>query len=108
MEVEKATFFKGNTPNKLFDFLSSARPVVVAGAGETPELVMAAGAGKCVAAEDSHGMANSLIEFAEMPVEEQMAMGRNGRNYVLAHYDRDMLSEHFLQILTNVVKRKYL
>ena len=103
----KGDFFKGNLPSKLFDFLASARPVVVAGAGETPELVMAAGAGKCVAAEDSSGMANSLIEFAEMPVAERMAMGRNGRDYVLAHYDRDMLSEHFLQILTDVVKRKY-
>jgi glycosyltransferase involved in cell wall biosynthesis len=103
----KGDFFKGNLPNKLFDFLASARPVVVAGAGETPELVMTAGAGKCVAAEDSHGMANSLIELVEMPVEERMAMGRNGRDYVSAHYDREILSENFLQILTDVVKRKY-
>jgi glycosyltransferase involved in cell wall biosynthesis len=103
----KGDFFTGNLPNKLFDFLASARPIVVAGAGETSELVMMAGAGKCVTAEDSHAMANSLIELAEMPVEERMAMGKKGRDYVFAHYDRNRLSEHFLKILSDVVKHKY-
>jgi glycosyltransferase involved in cell wall biosynthesis len=102
----KGDFFTGNLPNKLFDFLASGRPIVVAGAGETPELVMAAGTGKCGPAEDSHAMANSLIELAEMPVKERMAMGEKGRDYVLAHYDRDRLSERFLEILSAAVKRK--
>jgi len=103
----KGDFFTGNLPNKLFDFLASARPVVVAGSGETPELVMAASAGKCGTPEDSHAMANSLIELAEMPIKERMAMGKRGRDYVLAHYDRNRLSERFLEILSAAVKRKY-
>ena len=102
----KGDFFTGNLPNKLFDFLASARPVVVAGSGETPELVMAASAGKCGTPEDSHAMANSLIELAEMPIKERMAMGKRGRDYVLAHYDRNRLSERFLEILSAAVKRK--
>ncbi len=101
----KGDFFTGNLPNKLFDFLASARPVVVAGAGETPELVMAAGAGRCGMAEDSHAMANSLIELAEMPVAERLGMGARGRDYVLAHYDRKRLSERFLGILADSVMR---
>ena len=105
--IEKESFLQGNLPNKLFDFLAAARPVVVAGAGETPELVMAAGAGRCGAAEDSHAMSNSLIELVEMPVEERMAMGQKGRDYVLAHYDRNRLSERFVEILSDAVKRKY-
>jgi glycosyltransferase involved in cell wall biosynthesis len=100
----KGDFFTGNLPNKLFDFLASARPVVVAGAGETPELVMKACAGLCGPAEDSHAMANSLIELAKMPLAERMAMGRRGREYVLPHYDRDRLSKRFLDILSDVVK----
>lgn len=101
----KGDFFTGNLPNKLFDFLASARPVVVAGAGETPALVMAAGAGVCGSAEDSQAMANSLVALADMPLEGRMAMGRKGRDYVFAHYDRDRLSERFLEILTNAVDR---
>lgn len=96
----KGDFFAGNLPNKLFDFLASGRPVVVAGVGETPALVKAAGCGKVGGAEDSQAMANALIELAAMPVGERMAMGKRGRNYVMEHYDRNMLSERFLKILT--------
>jgi glycosyltransferase involved in cell wall biosynthesis len=103
----KGDFFTGNLPNKLFDFLASARPIVVAGAGETPDLVMAAGAGRCGAAEDGRAMADSLIELADMPIEARMAMGKKGRDYVLAQYDRNRLSEQFLDILSDAVKRKY-
>jgi glycosyltransferase involved in cell wall biosynthesis len=104
----KGDFFSGNLPNKLFDYLASSRPIVVAGSGETPELVMAAGAGRCGQAADSHAMANSLIELAEMPVKERMAMGKKGRDYVFKYYDRNRLSEQFLKILSDVIKSKWL
>src|SRR6185369_6500309 len=93
----KGDFFTGNLPNKLFDFLASARPVVVAGAGETPELVMAAEGGRVGSAEDSQAMAAALIELASMPAEERMLIGAKGRKYVLEHYDRNRLSERFLK-----------
>jgi len=100
----KGDFFTGNLPNKLFDFIASARPVVVSGAGETAELVLAAGCGRVNKAEDGKAMALALIELAEMPVEERMAMGARGRDYVLMHYDRKRLSERFLEILAAAVK----
>lgn len=98
----KGDFFAGNLPNKLFDFIASGRPVVVAGVGETPALVMAAGCGKVGSAEDSQAMAEALIELAAMPVEERMAIGTRGRKFVMEHYDRNKLSERFLEILTAV------
>ena len=99
----KGDFFTGNLPNKLFDFLASARPVVVAGAGETSELVMAAGAGKCGPAEDSQTMARYLMNLVDMSEEDRMAMGKRGRDYVFTHYDRNKLSERFLEILSDAV-----
>ncbi|MFZ2406665.1 MAG: glycosyltransferase family 4 protein [Methylobacter sp.] len=100
----KGEFFKGNLPNKLFDFLASARPIVVAGAGETPELVTAAGAGLCGPPEDSQTMASLLVELANLPEAARMAMGARGRDYVFANYDRDRLSARFLAILSDAVK----
>lgn len=101
----KGDFFAGNLPNKLFDFLASSRPVVVAGAGETPALVLDAQCGRVVDAEDSHAMVQSLLELADMPVEERLAMGSNGRKYVIDRYDRKKLSEHFMQTLVKSVAR---
>ena len=100
----KGEFFKGNLPNKLFDFLASARPIVVAGAGETPEFVAAAGAGLCGPPEDSQTMASLLVELANLPEAARMAMGARGRDYVFANYDRDRLSARFLAILSDAVK----
>lgn len=97
----KGEFFSGNLPNKLFDFLASARPVVVTGTGETPELVIRSEAGKCCPPEDSQGMVTALIELAKMPEKERMEIGRKGREYVFSHYDREMLSDRFLHILTD-------
>jgi len=95
----KGIFFEGNLPNKLFDFLASARPVVVAGAGETAELVMAAKCGAVVSAEDGQAMADALVALEKLPVEERISMGVRGYNYVLEHYDRKKLSARFLEIL---------
>lgn len=93
------TFFKGNLPNKLFDFLISARPIIVTGEGETCDLVQAAGCGVTAPPGDSKAMAAALRSLAAMPIQERVAMGERGRTYVTKHYDREMLSDHFLEIL---------
>lgn len=100
----KGNFFFGNLPNKLFDFMASARPVVVAGTGETADLVTAAGCGRVGGAEDGTAMALTLIELAEMPEEERLAMGVKGRDYVRMYFDRKKLSEQFLKIIAEAAQ----
>jgi glycosyltransferase involved in cell wall biosynthesis len=95
----KGAFFAGNLPNKVFDYLASARPIVVSGVGETPELVVAAECGMVGDAEDAEAMAKSLVKLVEMPVKDRLAMGERGRYFVLKNYDRLTLSERFLEIL---------
>jgi len=102
----KGAFFTGNLPNKLFDFLASGRPVIVAGAGETPELVLAAKCGIICAAEDSKAMAEALINLSMIPVDHRISMGERGRDYVLKHYDRKHISDQFLTILNDTVSHK--
>jgi glycosyltransferase involved in cell wall biosynthesis len=97
----KGAFFAGNLPNKLFDYLASARPIIVSGIGETPELVMSAECGMVGYPEDAEAITKSLVKLVEMPVKERLAMGGRGRNFVLKHYDRITLSERFLKILEN-------
>jgi len=97
-------FYKMNLPNKLFDFLASGRPVVVAGEGESGDLVQHAGAGRVVSAEDGAAMARAIIELAALPDEERTAMGESGQRYVLEHYSRDEQSQVFLNLLEGVIQ----
>jgi glycosyltransferase involved in cell wall biosynthesis len=97
-------FYTMNLPNKLFDFLASGRPIVVAGRGESGDLVQRAGAGRVVPAEDGAAMAEAVIELAALSSAERLAMGESGRQYVVEHYNRDKLSQMFLNTLERVVQ----
>jgi len=98
----KGEFFTGNLPNKLFDFLASARPIIVAGRGETGAVVVSAGCGLVVDAEDGRAMAQAIRQLAEQPIEARCSMGEAGKNFVKEHYDRERLSLIFLSILNQV------
>jgi len=92
-------FYRMNLPNKLFDFLASARPVVVAGEGETAEVVSRAGAGTIVPAEDARAMAGAIADLRDAGAEMRSEMGRRGRAFVHEHYDREKLAEHFVEVI---------
>lgn len=98
-------FYTMNLPNKLFDFLACARPIIVAGYGESAALVRRAGAGRVVPAEDGAAMAQAIVELATLSEAERAAMGNSGRRYVLANYDREQLSQLFLEVLEHAVWR---
>ena len=100
----RGEFYTMNLPNKLFDFLASGRPVVVAGHGESGNLVQRAGAGRIVPAEDGAAMAQAVIELAALGDAERTATGELGRQYVIEHYDRDRLSQVLLELLERVVQ----
>ena len=97
-------FFTMNLPNKLFDFLISGRPIVVAGHGESGDLVQRAGAGRVVPAEDGAAMTRAVVELASLSDAERAAMGESGRRYVLEHYNRETLSQVFLDVLERAVQ----
>jgi glycosyltransferase involved in cell wall biosynthesis len=100
----RGEFYTMNLPNKLFDFLASGRPIIVAGHGESGDLVQRAEAGYVVPAEDGAAMAEAIIELAALSDAERAAMGESGRRYVLEHYNRDKLSQTFLGLLEHVVQ----
>jgi len=100
----RGEFYTMNLPNKLFDFLGSGRPIVVAGQGESGNLVQRAGAGWGVAAEDGAAMAEAIVKLATLSDTERAAMGESGRQYVVEHYNRDNLSHAFLDVLERVVQ----
>jgi glycosyltransferase involved in cell wall biosynthesis len=95
----RGPFYRMNLPNKLFDYLASAHPVVVAGEGESAELVARANAGRSVAPEDGEALAGAIRAVRALPDAERDAMGQAGRAYVLSHFDRERLSDDIATII---------
>jgi glycosyltransferase involved in cell wall biosynthesis len=91
---EGGLFRWGISPNKLFDYMAAARPVVTAvDASSNP--VVEAGAGLSVPAADAAAVAEAIKTLLALSPEERWEMGLRGRAYVEAHHDMARLAERF-------------
>ena len=52
-----------NLPNKLFDYLISARPILVSGYGETSDVINESRSGIVVDAEDAKAFSSSILDL---------------------------------------------
>lgn len=103
--LRRASLFQDVLPSKIFEYLAMERPIVLSVGGDAKKLVEAAGAGEYVPPEDPEALALAVRRLAEDP-ERRAAMGRRGREYVLAHFDRSRLAERYLGILRGVIDRE--
>jgi glycosyltransferase involved in cell wall biosynthesis len=78
--------------NKIFDYLGAGKPVLAAARGEMEQLLAEARAGRSVPPGDPSALAALVREMRDLPVTERQAMGRRGREHVLAHYRRSDLA----------------
>ncbi len=86
----------GINPNKLFDYMMAARPVIHSvDAGN--DMVREAGAGVSVVSEDPTAIADAVKQMMALPAETRVAMGEAGREYILARHDYRVLARRFLE-----------
>jgi glycosyltransferase involved in cell wall biosynthesis len=85
--------------NKIFDYLGAGKPVLAAARGEMDQLLAEARAGLSVPPGDPPALARIVRQMRDMPEEQRRAMGRRGREHVLAHYRRSDLARKVEQEL---------
>jgi glycosyltransferase involved in cell wall biosynthesis len=96
--------FAGALPNKAFDYLGAARPIIAsAPTGELTRMVERAGCGVAVPPEDGGALAGAIRALAADP-EGARRMGAQGRAYALEHYDRAALAARFVAVVESVAR----
>ncbi len=75
------------TPVKIFDYLSSARPVVASGPPGEERLFEGCGAAVFTPAGDARAFADAVRRLLDDPA-RAAKLGAGGRAYILEHYDR--------------------
>lgn len=94
--------FAGALPNKAFDYLGAAKPIVAAApAGELTAMVERAGCGVAVPPEDGEALAGAIRALAA-DREGARRMGDAGRAYALEHYDRATLAARFVAVVESL------
>jgi glycosyltransferase involved in cell wall biosynthesis len=90
-------------PSKLFELLAAGRPIVGAVRGEARAILERSGAALVTDPEDGTGVAAAVRRLAADP-RLRAELGRRGRAFAEAHYDRDALAERYLRLLRDVAR----
>lgn len=103
--LKRVETFKTVYPNKVFDYMSCERPVLLAIDGVARELVVdQADAGVFAEPERPEELADKIRWMADNP-DELKAMGKRGRKYVEEHFSRPALAQKYLEVLKAVVSQ---
>jgi len=78
-------------PTKIQSYFACARPILASLDGEGAKVINESGAGLVSPAEDVDGLVDSVLTMYNMSQEERNEMGRNGKIYCDAHFDRELL-----------------
>ncbi len=96
--LRNTELFQEVLPSKIFEYLGMERPILLTVGGEARHLIERAGAGRYVPPEDVPAMVDAIRQFADKRC-DRVAMGRNGRQYVLENYDRRQLARQYIKFL---------
>jgi glycosyltransferase involved in cell wall biosynthesis len=102
--LRRLDLFKAALPSKMFESMATAKPIVASLWGEAAELIGSAGCGVVVAPEDPAALRDAVERIAADPALAR-ELGEKGRQYVQAHFDRDVIATRFVELLLDTVRR---
>jgi glycosyltransferase involved in cell wall biosynthesis len=103
--LRKSDTFKKVLPSKMFEAMAMECPIVLGVEGEAKLLLEAAGAGIAVEPENAHELAGAIRRLRDDP-RLARRLGRQGRAYGAAHFDRDTIAMRYLDLLRTVAHQR--
>jgi glycosyltransferase involved in cell wall biosynthesis len=92
-------FSFGVSPNKLFEYLAAALPVVCNVPGEVAEMLQRSGAGIQVPSTGGRALAAGIIALTSLSPSERERKGRAGRGWVEREHSREALGARLNEVL---------
>lgn len=96
-------FYYGTSPNKFFDYLAQAKPVLVNYPGWVADMVTTAGCGWAVPPRDSSAFASALVDAKDRR-DELPVLGQNALQLATAMFSRDALADDIREVLERVAE----
>jgi len=100
--LKKTDTFKTVYPNKVFDYMSCRKPVLVTIDGITRELIEKANCGLYSEPENIDEFEKSIKQFISMNNEELKQLGDNGFEFVKENFDREKLAITYIKTIKEV------
>ncbi len=96
--------FKTVYPNKVFDYMSCKRPIIIAIDGVARKLVEDAQAGVFAEPENPDAFIEALLQLKNDPARMQQ-MGESGYEHAANHYSRKAMAAKYLGVLESLAER---
>ena len=103
--LKKSDLFKTVIPSKIFESLAMAKPIILGVEGESAEIIQTAQAGICIEPEHAEDLAAGVLELSQQP-EWCEKLGKNGRAYVVEHFDRTELARKLSCVIETVGRKE--
>lgn len=88
----------GISPNKVFDYMMAARPVLMATNAKN-NFISEAQCGFVVSCNDINGLKSRLLELYSAAPDSLSKMGNKGKDYILKNYTYRILAQKFIEAL---------
>ena len=95
--LRRDPIFSYTVPGKIQSYLAYGKPIIAVLEGEGARVVDEAGAGLTCPPEDAAGLANTVLAMYKKPEREREAMGKRGREYYAANFERGMLVNRLMR-----------
>ena len=89
----------GIAPNKLVDYMLSAKPIVFSADLNEDNLITKLSCGITVPAENVEAVENAILKICTMSENDRKTIGERGREYALRELNYKTLSKKFIEIL---------
>ncbi len=102
--LKKVDTFKTVYPNKVFDYMSCSKPILLGIDGVAKELIEESGSGYYVDPENPVEFAAKIRELKANPIEMQL-LGEKGLAFVRKGFSREALAKKYIEEIEKVVKK---
>jgi glycosyltransferase involved in cell wall biosynthesis len=96
--------YKTVYPNKVFDYMAAGRPVLLAIDGVVREVVENSKGGVFVEPGKPEKLAEAILKFSDSK-DRCVEMGKNGRAYLEAHFDRTVLADELEKFFVDTLSK---
>ncbi|MBI5351028.1 MAG: glycosyltransferase family 4 protein [Chloroflexi bacterium] len=100
--LQDVPMFRTTYPNKVFDYMASARATVLVIDGVVRDVIESSGGGVFVQPGNDDQLAKTILELSNDP-QRVKQMGLNAREYLVKHLDRRDKLDEMLRLLESLV-----
>ncbi len=105
--LENLNLFRyGISPNKLFDYMFAAKPILMAISTKN-SIIEQANCGIFIDNPNPKNISNSILKLYQMDKKELEQMGKNGKNFVLKNHTFSVLAQKYSELFEELSHSKH-